>query len=201
MVGSMLYVSFKCVNVEIFVKIPIIAHRCEYPGTRPLKSLPTRSHITWNIENTRQNITPAAVTPVLFRTNKQSFSGLPNIPKTINQLCLFKITQTLPNISHPTNKQTNPMPNIIHPPNKQTNPMLDRSHATNKQDKPHGRHNSPTQQTDKPNARQKSRNQQTDKPHGQHNSPTQQTDKPNARQKSRNQQTDKPHGQHNSSTQ
>ena len=26
---------------------------------------------------------------VLFRTNKQSFSGLPNIPKTINQLCLL----------------------------------------------------------------------------------------------------------------
>ena len=68
--------------------------------------------------------------------SNQSFSGLPNIPKTINQLCLFKITQTLPNISHATNKQTNPMPNIIHPPNKQTNPMPDRSHATNKQTNP-----------------------------------------------------------------
>ena len=55
--------------------------------------------------------------------SNQSFSGLPNIPKTINQLCLFQITQSLPNIIHPTNKQTNPMQNIIHPTNKQTNPM------------------------------------------------------------------------------
>ena len=47
-----LYVSFKFVNVEIYVLIPIIAHGNEYPGTRPLKLLPTRSHITGNIENT-----------------------------------------------------------------------------------------------------------------------------------------------------
>ena len=49
----------------------------------------------------------------------QSFSGLPNIPKTINQLCLFQMSQ--------------PFPNIIHPPNKETNPVPDRSHATNRQ--------------------------------------------------------------------
>ena len=41
--------------MEIFVLIPIIAHRNEYPGTRPLKLLPTRSHITGNIENTKKN--------------------------------------------------------------------------------------------------------------------------------------------------
>ena len=68
--------------------------------------------------------------------SNQSFSGLPNIPKTINQLCLFQITQTLPNISHAANKQTNPMPNIIPPPNKQTNRMPNISHATNKQTNP-----------------------------------------------------------------
>ena len=80
--------------------------------------------------------------------SNQSFSGLPNIPKTINELC--QISQPFPNIIHPPNKQTNPMPdrshatnkqtkpmtNIIHPPNKETNPMPDRSHATNKQTKP-----------------------------------------------------------------
>ena len=48
------------------------------------------------------------------------FSGPPNIPKTINKLCLFQITQPLLNISHPTNKQTNPMPNIIPSNNRQT---------------------------------------------------------------------------------
>ena len=47
--------SFKFVNVEIFVVSPIIAHRSEYPGTRPLKSLPTQSHKTWYIENTTHN--------------------------------------------------------------------------------------------------------------------------------------------------
>ena len=56
MVDPVLYVSFKFVNVEIFVPIPIIAHWNEYPGTRPLKLLSTRSHITGNIENTSPTI-------------------------------------------------------------------------------------------------------------------------------------------------
>ena len=46
---------------------------------------------------------------VLFRTNKQSFSGLPNVPKTINELCLL---------------QTNPMLNITC-----TDGQADKSHA------------------------------------------------------------------------
>ena len=50
-----------------------------------------------------------------------AFSGLPNIPKTINQLCLFQMTQPFANISPPTNKHINPMPNISPPTNKQTN--------------------------------------------------------------------------------
>ena len=36
-------VGFKSVNMEIFVVSAIIAHRREYPGTRPLNLLPTRS--------------------------------------------------------------------------------------------------------------------------------------------------------------
>ena len=38
--------------MEIFVESPIIAHRREYPGTRPLKSIPTRSHQKGYFENT-----------------------------------------------------------------------------------------------------------------------------------------------------
>ena len=48
----MICVSFKFVNVEIFVESPIIVHRREYPGTRPLKSIPTRSHQKGYFENT-----------------------------------------------------------------------------------------------------------------------------------------------------
>ena len=67
--------------------------------------------------------------------SNQSFSGPPNIPKTINQLCMFQISRPFPNISHPPNKQTNPMPYRSHPtdkqtkpmPNKQTNPMPQKS--------------------------------------------------------------------------
>ena len=42
---------------------------------------------------------------VLFRTNKQSFSGLPNIPKTINQLCLLQTDK--PHAKHNLYRRTN----------------------------------------------------------------------------------------------
>ena len=38
--------------MEIFVESPIIAHRREYPGTRPRKSIATRSHQKGYFENT-----------------------------------------------------------------------------------------------------------------------------------------------------
>ena len=54
MVGSNYLCKF--VNVEIFVESPIIADRREYLGTRPLKSIPTRSHQKEYFENTNLNI-------------------------------------------------------------------------------------------------------------------------------------------------
>ena len=54
--------------------------------------------------------------------SNQSFSGLPNIPRVINQVCLFQISQLFPNIQPTPNKQTNAVVNIIYPPIKQTNP-------------------------------------------------------------------------------
>ena len=41
--------------MEIFVASPIIARRREYPGTRPLKSIPTRSHQNGYFENTNRD--------------------------------------------------------------------------------------------------------------------------------------------------
>ena len=43
---------------------------------------------------------------VLFRTKKQSFSGLPNIPKTINELCLLQTPHAKHNLFRRTNRQT-----------------------------------------------------------------------------------------------
>ena len=60
----MICASLKLVNVEIFVASPIIItywrDSClnsvskvwpDYPGTHPLKSLPTQSYESWYIEN------------------------------------------------------------------------------------------------------------------------------------------------------
>ena len=106
--------------------------------------------------------------------SNQSFSGLITSPfqdyqifqKTINQLCLFQITQPFPNISPPTKKQTNPMHNISPTKNRQMAAMPNISLPTKKQTSP--MHNiSPTKS--KRNAKQKSPNQETDKPNAQHN--------------------------------
>ena len=76
--------------------------------------------------------------------SNQSFSGLITSPfqdyqifqKQLISCGLFQIIQPFPNISHPTNIQTNAMPNISHPTNKQTNPMPNISHLTNKHTNP-----------------------------------------------------------------
>ena len=61
----------------------------------------------------------------------------------INQLCLFQISQSFPNII-PPKKQSNPMPNITHTKNKRN-----------------VKHNSPNKETDKPNAQHNSHEKQT----------------------------------------
>ena len=79
--------SFKFVNVEIYVLIPIIAHQNEYPGTRPLKLLPTQSHITGNIENTNS----------ILRNHFTMLTGVSilvgNIVMVLN--CTFSFTHVL----------------------------------------------------------------------------------------------------------
>ena len=105
-------------------------------GGRNRKEKPKDWGITSRTTSIMREQWPGKMTEYNYYCSNQSFSGLPNIPKTINQLCLFKITQSSPNIIHRTNKQTNPMPNIIHTTKKQTNPMLNIFHQTNKQTNP-----------------------------------------------------------------
>ena len=92
---------------------------------------------------------------VLFRTKKQSFSGLPIIPKTINELCLL---------------QTNPMLNITCT-DRQTNTMLNITCTDGQTDKPHVKHNLYIQ-TDKqtnPMLNITCTDRQTDKPNAKYN--------------------------------
>ena len=78
---------------------------------------------------------------VLFRTNKQSFSGLPIIPKTINQLCLLQTEK--PHAKHNlyrwTTRQT-PCQTQLFQTDKQTNPMPNITFSGGQTDKPHAKH-------------------------------------------------------------
>ena len=83
--------------MEIFVDSPIIAHRREYPGTRPLKSILTRSHQKGYFENTSNDLVQfgkdESLTRLLDSFHRDKPKGRRGVPAWNLSLVLHQLTK------------------------------------------------------------------------------------------------------------